>query len=82
MYEVIVRASDGSLFDEQALSLTILDLTIETGTDGNDTLTGGDGDDRLVGLNGNDTLIGGAGNDTLLGGNNNDTLFGAPATTP
>ncbi len=76
IYEVIVRASDGSLFDEQALSLTILDLTIETGTDGNDTLTGGDGDDRLVGLNGNDTLIGGAGNDTLLGGNNNDTLFG------
>ncbi|TXG82321.1 MAG: calcium-binding protein, partial [Sphingomonadales bacterium] len=77
IYEVNVRATDaGGLFDDQALSVTILDLTTETGTDGNDTLTGGDGDDRLVGLGGNDTLIGGAGVDFLLGGNNNDTLFG------
>ncbi|WP_222872435.1 hypothetical protein [Hankyongella ginsenosidimutans] len=76
VYQVVVRATDASgLFDEQALSVTVLDLT-ETGTNGDDTLTGGDGDDRLEGLNGNDTLIGGAGNDTLLGGNRNDTLFG------
>ncbi|WP_425459727.1 hypothetical protein [Hankyongella ginsenosidimutans] len=76
VYQVVVRATDASgLFDEQALSVSVLDLA-ETGTNGDDTLTGGDGDDRLEGLNGNDTLIGGAGNDNLFGGNRNDTLFG------
>ncbi len=78
VYDVIVRASDGSLFDEQALAITVTDAPdIFTGTGANDVFTASDGSDwTLSGLGGNDTLSGNSGNDTILGGTGDDLLAG------
>ncbi|MFN0044863.1 MAG: hypothetical protein ACKVOS_00165 [Sphingorhabdus sp.] len=66
VYNVIVRASDGTLFDEQAIAVTVLNDASEifTGTTGNDTIVGTGDDDILTGLAGNDILNGAGGNDT------------------
>lgn len=88
VYDVIVRSSDGTLTDTQALAVTVtnstLGLTI-TGTAGNDTISATqtvmgqplptEENDVIQGLGGNDTLSGGAGNDVLLGGAGNDTYI-------
>ena len=50
--------------------------TVQSGTNGKDTLTGNSGNDYLDGGNGDDKLYGGAGNNTLLGGNGDDLLVG------
>lgn len=87
VYDVIVRVSDGSLTDEQTLSVTVSDVLNEVlrGTVADNTLTGSTGADRLYGFGGQDTLNGGdgndrlygdLGNDTLVGGNGDDQLFG------
>jgi VCBS repeat-containing protein len=87
VYDVVVRASDGSLVDTQAITVTVSDLAgvTLTGTTGADTLSGTNeqdalhglgGGDLLAGLGGNDSLDGGAGNDVLLGGSGDDLLDG------
>ena len=64
---------------------TTFTVTVQVGTDLNDTLTGTAGADLLVGLQGTDTLsgladgdllCGGMGNDLLTGGDGDDTLDG------
>ena len=51
-------------------------MSIEIGTNGDDTLNGGTGSDILIGRKGDDQLNGEDGNDILLGGSGNDTLDG------
>ena len=51
-------------------------MSIDIGSNGDDTLTGGSGSDVLVGRRGDDTLRGGAGDDLLLGGSGDDELKG------
>jgi len=92
VYDVTVRASDGSLFVDQAVSVTVTDVADTTfnGTAGADTFAapngaawtiyGGAGDDRLTGGSGNDFIDGGAGNDVLNGGAGIDTVSYASAT--
>ena len=79
VYQVVVVASDGSLTDSQAISVTIanvIDGVTLTGTTKADTLTGGVAEDTINGLGGNDTLNGGGGADTIGGGDGNDILTG------
>ena len=78
-YEVVVRASDGSLSDSQSLLVTVQNLrdglTIN-GSSKADTLTGSAAEDSISGLGGHDTLYGNEGDDLLSGGDGNDKLFG------
>jgi Ca2+-binding RTX toxin-like protein len=78
VYDVVVRASDGSLADTQAIAVAIGNVagTTQTGTGAANTLTGTDEEDHLDGLAGADTLNGGGGNDTLVGGVGTDNLNG------
>ena len=66
---VTITVSDG-----QAASK--VQLTVQSGGNGTDTVTGGGGADLILGQGGNDTLGGGGGNDLLCGGQGNDTLSG------
>ncbi|QRM54102.1 calcium-binding protein [Sinorhizobium sp. BG8] len=78
VYDVIVRASDGELYDTQTLKISVTNvagLTIN-GTSGADTLSGGGEEDVISGKAGADTLNGGVGNDVLAGGDGKDTLKG------
>jgi len=88
IYEVIVRASDGTLFDDQQLSVTVTDVF-----EGGRTIIGSSGNnvisptatnpayvttslnDTIYGLAGNDTIDGGQGADRMEGGIGNDTYF-------
>ncbi|WP_313807401.1 cadherin domain-containing protein [Sphingobium sp.] len=88
IYQVTVRASDGSLFDDQALSISITDVA-----EGGRTITGSSGNnvisptttvlayqttalnDTIYGLAGNDTIDGGAGADIMDGGAGNDIFY-------
>jgi Ca2+-binding RTX toxin-like protein len=79
LYDVVVAASDGTLTDTQALSISvanIVDGVTLAGTSGGNTLTGTVAEDTLRGLGGNDTLNGGGGADLLDGGIGKDTLVG------
>ena len=87
VYDVIVRASDGTLFDEQAVRVSVRNAPeIYVGTGGDDVFTAPDadawtisglgGNDTLAGNNGNDAIEGGAGSDQLTGGLGNDVLIG------
>ncbi len=79
VYEVVVRASDGSQFDDQAIAVTITDVNEAvslTGDEGNNSLNGTGFDDTLSGLGGNDTLNGLDGDDSLTGGLGDDILNG------
>jgi uncharacterized repeat protein (TIGR01451 family) len=62
-----------------------LEVTIDSGTDGDDVINGtpgddvinaGAGDDVVRGGGGDDVICGGAGDDQLVGGAGNDTLLG------
>jgi VCBS repeat-containing protein len=66
---VTVTVSDGS-------ATNTVQLTVQAGGNGLDTLSGGDRADLILGLGGNDTLSGGDGVDLLCGGDGNDTLSG------
>ena len=88
VYQVLVRATDGSNVDDQLLSITITDV-VETGR----TITGSSGNnvisptttvlayqttalnDTIYGLAGNDTIDGGAGADYMDGGAGNDIFY-------
>lgn len=88
IYDVIVRATDGALFDDQQLAVTVTDLneggrTI-TGTSGNNTISPTATNialqttslnDTVFGLAGNDSIDGGLGADRMEGGTGNDTYF-------
>jgi hypothetical protein len=53
-----------------------MSISLDIGTNKDDTLTGTDGTDILLGRNGDDVLNGGGGSDLLDGGNGDDTLNG------
>ncbi|MBA4308396.1 MAG: calcium-binding protein [Sphingopyxis sp.] len=88
IYDVIVRASDGVYFDDQALSVTVTDVneggrTI-TGSSGNNTITPSSTNvalqttalnDTVFALAGNDIIDGGAGADYMDGGTGDDTYY-------
>nr|WP_087574113.1 cadherin domain-containing protein [Sphingomonas sp. CDS-1] len=85
VYQVMVRATDGSHVDDQSLSIIITDVA-----EGGKTITGSSGNnlisptttvltyqttalnDTIYGLAGNDTIDGGAGADYMDGGAGND----------
>jgi len=81
-YEVIVTASDGVNTRDQAVLITVSDVSI-IGTPSSETLVGtvaddeifGLGDDMLDGGDGDDTLTGGSGVDRVNGGSGNDTII-------
>ena len=78
VYDVTVRASDGTNTTLQALKISVTDVKGKTftGTSKADTLIGGGEQDTLNGGAGNDTLKGGAANDRLYGGSGADKLYG------
>ncbi|HEY6688897.1 MAG TPA: Ig-like domain-containing protein, partial [Propionibacteriaceae bacterium] len=53
-----------------------VEVTVQVGGGGKDTLTGGTGADLLLAQSNNDTLTGGDGNDLLCGDSGSDTLSG------
>jgi Cadherin domain/RTX calcium-binding nonapeptide repeat (4 copies) len=77
VYDVIVRASDGTNITTQALAVTIanvVDGSTINGTSAANTLVGTVAEDTINGLGGNDNITGGAGADTLTGGTGADTF--------
>ncbi|HYW15335.1 MAG TPA: hypothetical protein VE891_04170 [Allosphingosinicella sp.] len=88
VYAVIVRASDGQLVDDQALSVTVgnvRDGNNVTGTTGSDSISAtslslalrtSNEEDLVFGRDGHDTIQGMAGDDELYGEGGNDVLVG------
>ncbi|MEP7350921.1 MAG: cadherin domain-containing protein [Sphingorhabdus sp.] len=88
VYDVIIRASDGTNFDDQILLVTVTDIaepgrTI-TGTSGNNSITPTAInvayqttvlDDVIYALAGNDIIDGGKGADWMEGGTGDDVYF-------
>ena len=74
VYDVVVKVSDGSLSDTQALSIEV--RRIVNGTDNADTLSGTGGPDQLFGLGGNDVITGLDGDDFIDGGTGRDRMAG------
>lgn len=82
VYDVVVKASDGSLVDTQALSIEVWRIINGTpvsdtinGTAGGDHIFGLASDDVITGLGGHDVIDGGAGGDRMTGGLGNDTYI-------
>ena len=79
-YDLTISATDqGGLSVQNNFTIQLTDVledTIITGTEGNDTLTGTSEDNQIAGLGGDDTLIGAGGNDLLIGGAGRDVLNG------
>ncbi|WP_119420826.1 Ig-like domain-containing protein [Desertibaculum subflavum] len=75
IYDVVVQASDGTLTDTQAISITVND---DPNADPNDfDYLGLPGPQSLTGsANSNDLFYGGAGNDTIDGQAGGDTIYG------
>ena len=65
---VTVTVSDGDLTGQT--------ITVEVGTEENDSITGTAGADLVLGVNGSDVIGAAGGNDLVCGGNGNDTLTG------
>jgi Ca2+-binding RTX toxin-like protein len=79
VYEIEVKASDGSLSDSQALAVTVgnlVDGLTLTGNSGGNILGGSHEEDTIRGLGGADTLHGFGASDDLDGGNGKDRLNG------
>ncbi|MEM7621321.1 MAG: FG-GAP-like repeat-containing protein, partial [Pseudomonadota bacterium] len=68
-YTITVQTKDdgGAAYSEN--------LTVQTGTTGNDTITGDANSGIIYGFEGNDTLRGNGGADTLVGGTGDDTFI-------
>ncbi|MBU6396014.1 MAG: choice-of-anchor I family protein [Sphingomonadales bacterium] len=73
------------LLSGNEISNTVTLYSVQTQSEGDDTINGGNdadtfngrgGNDTIKGFGGNDTLNGGAGNDLLIGGAGNDTIDG------
>ncbi|MEP7350093.1 MAG: cadherin domain-containing protein [Sphingorhabdus sp.] len=80
VYEVIVRATDGTYFDDQTLSVTVTDViesgkTI-TGSSGNNVITPTATNPALQTTAFNDTIYALAGNDIIDGGGGADYMEG------
>jgi len=84
-YVVQVRAFDGGLFDDQAITVNVTDVNSSVGgsgddvifgDDGHDSISGAEGNDAILGQDGNDIIDGGDGNDRLNAGDGNDVVFG------
>jgi hypothetical protein len=88
VYSVIVRASDGQLFDEQALSVTVSNIrdgNTVTGTLAGDSISAtstnialrtSNEEDSVYGRDGHDTIHGMGGDDEIYGEGGNDLLVG------
>lgn len=78
VYSVTVAASDGTLADTQALTITVLNdkSKPKAGTNKDDKLNGTDKEETLDGKQGNDTIKAKAGGDTIIGGAGADKLYG------
>lgn len=89
VYDVIVQASDGQFTDQQALSVSIINVnegvtitgTSKANTISTTTTVSGQSratalEDTIYGLGGNDSLYGGDGADYIDGGTGNDNLYG------
>jgi Ca2+-binding RTX toxin-like protein len=88
VYSLVVQAADGQYSDNQALSVTVLNLrdgNNVTGTNGGDSISGtstnpalrtSNEEDTVFGRDGHDTILGLAGDDHLYGDAGNDTLTG------
>ena len=74
IYDVVVKVSDGTLSDTQALSVEV--WRTRTGTDGGETILGTAEGDHIFGLGGDDIIDGSAGNDVIDGGEGADTMSG------
>lgn len=82
VYDVIVRASDGTLSDTQSIAVKVTDVKgiTKTGTASNDTINGTIEADTLSGGAGNDTIKGLSGADKIAGGTGRDMLYGGVDT--
>lgn len=82
--EGITFANGTSLSMEALLNMTVASGTngddIVNGTGYADVLDGGDGADQLQGFSGDDQLTGGGGRDVLIGGKGNNTYVFAPGS--
>jgi hypothetical protein len=79
LYEVVVLASDGSLVDTQALTISVgnvIDGLTINGSSSANTINGSYEEDAINGLGGNDTLNGLGAADRLDGGDGQDRLIG------
>ena len=88
VYDVVVRAFDGSNTVTQTLAVTVTNVAGEStirgtlssnvlnGTAAADVIYGLDGGDTISALGGDDLLDGGAGSDILIGGAGADQLLG------
>lgn len=82
VYDLVVTADDGGAATDQALAITVTDLTevptmVYAGTALADVFSVADGNGwTMSGLAGNDSLTGGALADVLVGGKGNDVLVG------
>ena len=82
-YVVQVRASDGTLFDDQTITVAVTNVApLIVGTNAANVLNGTVEDDTIRGLGGNDLLRGFGSNDRLEGGTGNDTLDGGLGQRP
>ncbi|WP_174812075.1 cadherin domain-containing protein, partial [Novosphingobium sediminis] len=77
VYDVVVKVSDGSLYDTQSIAIAVLNVVNETitGTSAADTLTGAVGNDLIDGMGGADTMSGGFGDDTYIVDNTGDKVI-------
>ncbi len=80
VFNLTVRAHDGSQFTDQVITINLNDVSPEnlTGTAGNDILTAGIGNDTLDGGLGADTMAGGIGDDTYIVDNAGDVVIENP----
>ena len=89
IYNLIIRAGDGTALSEKPLTVKVTDVEhvindplgaaggVVLGTSEEDTVNGFGGNDVLKGLAGNDDLNGGVGADSMFGSTGADTLNGA-----
>jgi VCBS repeat-containing protein len=84
VYEVQVRASDGTLTSAPvAVNVTVTNVSgTFTGDDGNNVLVGTSEEDQLFGGAGNDILYGLGGSDGLYGGDGNDAIVADTTDEP
>jgi Cadherin domain./Hemolysin-type calcium-binding repeat (2 copies). len=88
IYQVLVRATDGSNFDDQLIAISVTDVAENgktiTGSSGNNTISPTTTvtayqttalNDVIYALGGNDIIDGGAGADYMDGGAGNDTFY-------
>jgi len=80
IYDVVIKAQDGTSFDTQSLAIEVVRMILGTneantlnGTTTDDQIFGYGGADKLNGLAGDDLLDGGTGADVMTGGLGNDT---------